>query len=223
MAQSQVFKTFVNTDVTTTRTLLHEQIPITGSMLSGTYNQATTAVREENIKTHSHGMFQSVFDYPFLSSSSNHIFDIAIGASPRGAAPPDYPHVTQFDDGGTPIITANLGQDIVNAIVNQKDKKKNMYSQMAQLLVGYDESKYQIRNFDVDGNFNSGEDKILAPTFLSFSRLLVKDEIKNGSFELDLGVGPLNNPFKHVIKISDYEATGSYRTNSPAGEYGILL
>ncbi len=159
-------------------------------MLSGTYNQATTAVREENIKTHSHGMFQSVYDYPFLSSSANHIFDITVGASPRGAAAPDYTHTTQFD----------AATNITDAIVNQKDKKKNMYSQLAQLLVGYDESKHQIRNFDVDGNFNSGEDKILAPTFLSFSRLLVKDEIKKGSFELDLGVGPLNDPFKACNK-----------------------
>ena len=212
MAQTQSFKTFINSDVVTTRTLLHEKIPITGSMLSGTYNQASSATREENIKAHTHGMFQSVYDYPYLSSSSNHIFDIAIGASPNAPTAPDYKHTTQFD----------LSTNITDAIVNQKDKKKNMYSQMAQLLVGYGESG-SIKNFDVDGNFNSEEDKILAPTFFNFSRLLVKDEIKKGSFELDLGVGPLNNPFKHVIKLSDYEATGSYRTNSPAGEYGILL
>ena len=31
------FKTFINSDVTSTRTLLHESIPITGSIASGTY------------------------------------------------------------------------------------------------------------------------------------------------------------------------------------------
>ena len=55
-------------DSVVTRNLLHEAIPITGSIVSGTY--AT-----ENIKEFSHGMFQSVYDYPFLSSSANHILD----------------------------------------------------------------------------------------------------------------------------------------------------
>ena len=59
-------------DVTTTRTLLHESIPLTGTIVSGTYN-------DENIKNYTHGQFQSVYDYPYLSSSANHIFDITIG------------------------------------------------------------------------------------------------------------------------------------------------
>jgi len=209
--QAQVFKTFVNSDATTTRTLLHESIPITGSMLSGTYAIDSTTFREVNIKAHSHGMFQSVYDYPYLSSSANHIFDITVGASGDAPAAPDYTHTTRFESTSS----------IKNAIVNQQDKKLNVYSQMAQVLVGYGDSG-SIRNFDVDGNFNTGEDKILAPTFINFSRLLTKDEVKKGSFQIDLGVGPLANPFKDVIRISDFEATGSYRTNSPAGEYGIL-
>jgi hypothetical protein len=210
--QAQVFKTFINSDVTTTRTLLHESIPITGSMLSGTYAVDSTTYREVNIKAHSHGMFQSVYDYPYLSSSANHIFDITVGATPNAPAPPDYIHTTRFE------VTSS----IKTTIVNQQDKKLNVYSQMAQILVGYGDSG-SIRNFDVDGNFNTGEDKILAPTFLNFSRLLAKDEIKKGSFQLDLGVGPVSNPFKDVIRLADSEATGSYRTNSPAGEYGILM
>ncbi len=32
------FKTFLNNDIATTRTLLHESIPITGSITSGTYS-----------------------------------------------------------------------------------------------------------------------------------------------------------------------------------------
>ena len=53
---------------------LHEAIPLTGTIASGTYS-------DENIKTFSHGMFESVFDYPFLSSSANHVFDITHGYS----------------------------------------------------------------------------------------------------------------------------------------------
>ena len=69
---AQTFKTFSASDLVTTRTLLHEVIPITGSIVSGTYVEGTT--NETNIKNYSHGMFQSVYDYPYLSSSANHIF-----------------------------------------------------------------------------------------------------------------------------------------------------
>ena len=71
------FKTLLNNDKTTTRTLLHEAIPITGSILSGTYAEPGTA--GSSIKEYSHGMFHSVYDYPYLSSSANHIFDLTAG------------------------------------------------------------------------------------------------------------------------------------------------
>jgi len=75
------FKTFLNSDIVTTKTLLHEAIPITGALVSGTYNGGKPNNTELNIKNYSHGMFQSVFDYPYLSSSANHIFDISVGFS----------------------------------------------------------------------------------------------------------------------------------------------
>lgn len=71
---ASVFKTFLNNDIVSTRTLLHEAIPITGSILSGTYS-------ENNIKNFTHGHFQSVFDFPIASSSANHLFDITFGYS----------------------------------------------------------------------------------------------------------------------------------------------
>lgn len=66
----------VNTDVTNTKTILHEVIPLTGTIVSGTYG---VYPNEENIKNYVHGMFQSVYDYPYLSSSANHIFDVTCG------------------------------------------------------------------------------------------------------------------------------------------------
>ena len=66
------FKTLTANDIVNTRTLLHEAIPLTGTILSGTYS-------DNNIKTYTHGMFETSFDYPFLSSSANHIFDITVG------------------------------------------------------------------------------------------------------------------------------------------------
>ena len=66
------FKTLLGSDVQSTRTKLHEAIPITGTITTGTYSDL-------NIKNYSHGMYQSVYDYPYLSSSANHIFDITTG------------------------------------------------------------------------------------------------------------------------------------------------
>ena len=42
------FKSFLNNDVTTTRTLLHEAIPITGSIVSGTYNDNSVKLTGSN-------------------------------------------------------------------------------------------------------------------------------------------------------------------------------
>ena len=78
------FKVLTKDDITSTKTLLHEMIPLTGSIVSGTYNGPGLASpvalgSEYNIKTYGHGMFHSVYDYPHLSSSANHLFDMTIG------------------------------------------------------------------------------------------------------------------------------------------------
>jgi len=65
-----------STDITTPRTFLHEVLPVTGAILSGTYGSFPNG---SNIKNYTHGMFQSVYDYAYLSSSANHIFDISLG------------------------------------------------------------------------------------------------------------------------------------------------
>ena len=70
------------TDVAVTRTFLHEVLPLTGTIVSGTYG---TWPNGTNIKNYTHGMFQSVYDYPYLSSSSNHIFDLTVGIADKSA------------------------------------------------------------------------------------------------------------------------------------------
>ena len=54
-----IYKPFLNDDMSSTRTLLHENIPLTGTIVSGTY-------ADNNIKNYSHGMFQSVYDLSLI-------------------------------------------------------------------------------------------------------------------------------------------------------------
>jgi len=176
----------------TTRTLLHEAIPLTGSISSGSYS-------DSNIKDFSHGMFQSVYDYPYLSSSANHIYDITIGVDPDS-------HLS-------------------SSAYTQNAKKINIYNQMAQVLMGYDVDN-NIQKFDADGNISAGGTKIKECFFLAFSRLLVKDEIKKGSFSMTMGIkGDYDNAggvMEKKLTITDASGSNSYFTNSPTGEYGIL-
>jgi len=192
-------------DIVTVKVTLHETIPVTGSLLSGTYGNATE-IRGDNIKTYSHGMFQSVYDYPFLSSSANHIFDITSGITTAGG---QYT-TTGFASGAAADSPDPTGTSRIN-----------IYNQMAQYLVGFDatgSNKY----FRVSGT-TSGE-IIDDPMFVNFSRLLHKDEIEKGTFRLTLGTKPdYSIPDNHLLFIGDYGAATSFDdTNSPAGEFGIL-
>ena len=190
MAESNAFKQLEEKDMVSTRTLLHEAIPLTGSILSGTY--------DDNIKNPPHGMFQSVYDYSYLSSSANHIFDITVGVS----------------------ADSSLYSSVTTA--GQKTKKKNVYNQMAQVLVGYDATG-SVLQFDKDGDLTGGtkyKDVLIIP----FSRLLVKDEIKKGTFSLTLGVDETFTTagYSTSIEITDASGSDQYYVNSPVGEYGIL-
>ena len=193
-----IYKTLTSNDVASTRTLLNEAIPITGTIVSGTYGAFGTA--EENIKDFSHEMFQSVYDYPYLSSSANHIFDIAVGYATSSA----------FDN---------------RADTSYHDKKVNVYNQMAQVLMGYDHTG-SVRLFDQDGDLTAGA-KITEALFINFSRLLVKDEIKKGSFAITMATGAYGAnahgaATSHLLKLGDTDGSTGYKVNSPAGEYGLL-
>jgi hypothetical protein len=188
-------------DVTNTRTLLYESIPITSSIVSGTYVAGGV---ETNIYDYPHGMFQTVYDYPYASSSANNLFDITVG---HNSTSPSY------WAGGT-----------------YNSKKANIYAQMAKMLVGTD-STGSILNFDEDGAVTATADyKINSAFFINFSRLLVKDEIKKGSFTMNYSTAfsasslTKANLFATAVTgvISDASGTTNYFSNSPVGEYGVL-
>ena len=213
-------KQVTNNDVKTVKTQLHEVIPVTGSIVSGTYFHDGSTGNEKNdtelnIKKYTHGMFQSVYDYPYLSSSANHIFDLTVGVRSD----------TGFYQSGSQL-------QVATASVAQATEKYNLYSQMAQILVGHDQTG-AIKPFGLDGKNNTDE-YVDAAVFIPFSRLLVKDEIEKGSFELKFGTSSVNyqTPFSvnmpagtdrpNPMVITDAGAATNFYNNSPAGEYGIL-
>lgn len=185
---ASVFKVLTSDDVANTVTLLHEAIPLTGALASGSYGS-------NNIKNYSHGMFQSVYDYPYLSSSANHIYDISAG----------------YSSGSALSSSTNV----------QHSKKLNMYNMMAQVLMGTDNTG-SILLFDEDGDLIAGGTKLKEVYFITFSRLLVKDEIKKGSFTMTvMSGGTVSNP-NNAKTINDSGSINDFRINSPVGEYGIL-
>jgi len=197
-----VFKPLGDNDVTSTRTLLHEAIPLTGTIVSGTYGGSAVALgSENNIRNYSHGLFQSVYDYPHLSSSANHIFDLTFG----------YSNNSVFS-GTTAVV--------------QNDKKINIYNQMAQILVGHDVTG-TIKEFQIPGGAHIRE-----AFFVNFSRLLTKDEMKKGSFEIKIaratsgsfGAQDSDHTGSAIctIKRSGSTTDDLFFTDSPAGEYAVL-
>ena len=184
-----IFKTISSNDITSTKTLLNESVPVTGTLLS------SSTYADNNIKEYAHGMFQSVYDYPYLSSSANHLMDLSVGYY--------------------------TGSALNNSANSQNSKKVNVYGQMAQVLAGH-ESDGTIRAFDTDDDLAGGT-KMNEAYFVNMSRLLVKDESKKGSFSMVLGSNTAyGTPFGTTITVADTGAATSHKVNSPAGEYGLL-
>tara|TARA_R110000824_G_scaffold8737_3_gene39594 strand:- start:60003 stop:61178 length:1176 start_codon:yes stop_codon:yes gene_type:complete len=209
------FKNFLPEDIAITRTLLHEAIPVTGTIVSGTY-QTGGELTPDNIKDYSHGMFESVYDYPYLSSSANQIFDITVGYASGSA------------------LSGNLEADGI--LRTQQAKKINIYNQMTLLLNNLDVSG-NIKPFDRSGADDEDEETDMREAFfVSFARLLVKDEIKKNSFRMTVFTGSSGSvaagtrpgiiPAPHAkgltVVLGDYGAQTTYKSNSPAGEYGLL-
>ncbi len=203
------YRTLTGEDVIQSRTRLHEYIPITGSILSG------SIYGTRNVKTFSHGLYESIYDYPHISSSANHIMDISFGKY-------------------TGSVTHAVGDE----------DKGRIYQIYSQLLMGFHHQTSSLTNlrakqnygiqFDQDGNLAAGGVKLNECYFVNFSRLLVKDEIKKGTFNMTMGIGrDYKNPFTSSVTIRDfatndkgrsvsYNAANQYRTNATVGEYGFL-
>jgi hypothetical protein len=191
-------KKLLPTDKTSQVVELHESIPLTGSIIS-----ASAYADDLNIKNYAHGMFQSVYDYPYLSSSANHILDLTVG-----------------------VITGSKMIGYSGSII-QETQKTNIYNEMAQILAGFDPTG-SILPFEDSGSFASAVDTSLIKEafFVNFSRLLTKDQIQiqNSGFQMVLGVNPaFATPFAaDQIVVKDTNGPNSL-TNSPSGEFNVLF
>ena len=211
---ANTFETINAEDITITRTPLHEAIPLSGTIVSGTYSQATTATW--NVKNYSHGMFQSVYDYPYLSSSANHIFDISFGYSANSTLSQSVAASASWP--GAPSVGTGFAGF-------QQAKKRNVYDQMAQILMGFDATG-SVKDFKIPGG-----DYIRDAYFVCFSRLLSKDEIdkNNWSWKLNKKVNyqwstatARKNMVLDAITIPTSNNETVFYTDSPAGEYSVL-
>lgn len=115
------FKTILPDQIAAAKETLYEAIPITGTLVSGTYG---TWPNDTNVLkfTASHGLFESVYDYPYASSSANHIMDITFG-----------------------VRSGSVTSDPVT----QASQKYRIYKEMAQTLLGFDVTG-NVRNFSLD-------------------------------------------------------------------------
>ena len=200
----------LSTDVTTTVTLLHEAIPITGTILhyeSSSYlgtnfvNGAPTTAP----------LYAMLDDYPAASSSANYLFSITAGLF-----------------SGSTVDSGTYG-----TTWNQQTDKNNMANHLAQVGVGYNVSR-EITPFNIDmvknpaDTWDDTKGKKSTVIELDFSRVLVKDEIKMGSFEISIGTGSLagQGTFYDTKILSDAHATptdgATFKTDAPVGNYAFL-
>ena len=194
-----IYKNLGQDDTTSFKTNLYEQIPVTGTIIRETYG---TFPSESNIKYFSNNDHIDVYDYPYASSSANFLFSMTAGRTSDSTKP-----------------AANVGATL----------KDNIYRLFAQQYVGYDTNQ-NVVPFNVSGVLNPANtfdpDKFSDAIFINFSRTIMKDEIKKGSFRLTIGTASFANPFIGTKVFSDaYVVANSpttYRTNSPMGDYAFL-
>ena len=170
---ASTYKNISINDVATTKTLLHEQVILTGTdgentVMSGTYKVGTyQAIVETNVKNFSHGMWQSVYDYAYLSSSANHLLDVV------------YCHPLTASN-GNPFLSGNINGSVVGT-QPQRAVKGRVYNSLCAQLNGVDPTTKAVKHFEdpIDPT-----EKLESVFVLNLSRLITKDEVKKGTFGL---------------------------------------
>ena len=192
-----ILKTIDPKKITQTKTLIHEYIPITGSLTRGTYG---TEPNEENIKNYTHGLFQTAYDYPYLSSSANQMWSCTFGYS-----------------------TSSVPTAVSQSTTGQRRDKGQIYNQMSLMTLGTNVTG-AIQQLKQSGS--QGGSVLDGVLFVDFSRLLTKDAIAKKSMAVNFGTGsytdPMNVADADFLTLQDFDGDTNFYSDSPAGQYGFL-
>lgn len=173
-------------------TKIYEGVVISSSVIhSSSYNNL-------NVKTFSHGMFETIYDYPYASSSANALFSITVGTSSTALAPIDAANKKIIFDHYSYMC---FGVDPTGSII-----PLNYSGSSAPLVIS---------------------ESIRRPVIIELGRTVSKDEIKKGSFSLRYCYSNAYNwtiaaPSIGTISDSTVSETGGFLSNSPLGEYSLL-
>lgn len=191
------FSFFGNNDINTVQQKLEETVLLSSSVIR------SSSYADTNIKTFSHGRFVQVYDYPYLSSSANYIFNV----------------MQCFKSSSISSLATAWGTTGYDTDVKTKN-----FDQMSMLCFGLDTTG-SIIDLNVSGSsVPVSADKYVHAYVLDFSRLVSKDGIKKGSFRLSLSSQTAYawTDSSEIIYRDFASDSGGFKTNSPLGEYAIL-
>ncbi|MBG17556.1 MAG: hypothetical protein CMB77_04310 [Euryarchaeota archaeon] len=173
-----VFKSLLNNDVKTTKSILNQLVDIVREDVSGSNSRKSYEV----FVTSSYGpgvtssLYQTVFDQDFSLQTSNSLFDITFGF---------YPESTEAKEPTTApgafITEDTAGKRRYKHTSLMMREKQDIYKQFAATLLGNPtavfKAPYSMDTSTTVGNIN-------AALFISLHRLFVRDGIKRETFAM---------------------------------------
>jgi hypothetical protein len=147
---------FSANDISTgVNTQLYEGVVLTSSVMR------SSSYADLNVKTYTHGMFNTVYDYPYLSSSANALFSIT--AATRSNSP-------AITDGANKVIVYDHYSYTAFGV-----------DQTGSIIPANCTASTATASFSANPLADDVMSKLIA---IDFSRIVAKDEIKKGTFRL---------------------------------------
>lgn len=188
-----IYKVLTADQVRAARESLYESIPITGTLLSGAYGTWPNDTNVLNY-TASHGLFESVYDYPYLSSSANHIFDLTFGLKSESLSP---------------------------VPVTQSVQKYRIYKEMAQTLLGFDATG-SVRNFSLDGGTTTSNNMLFINFSRLLTKDGIKIGTFTASMGTASYASPFAGTLVQLTDRSTGLTTNTVNVDSPVGQYWYI-
>lgn len=190
MAVEQLSASFVKIDDSSSQqpseTSVYQYIDILKSDISSAENRknyevfVTGGTNQANVKS---TLYQTIFDQDFTLSTSNPLFDLTVGLLKEEST----------NENGTvfPIVNGNnYSYDSAGKIVGFENselmvrEKVNIYRQFAQNLLGDPDAAFVAPHGESADS--EGANTIKSAVFLCFRRLFTRDNIHEGSFNMNI-------------------------------------